>query len=411
VTESPFSHRGLVIVIGLLCVSFVALLVWSVFGGEIKPTDSVDSDSYSRSALGHHAFVSLLRELGIETLVSRNESGARAGDGAVLLVAEPTLDSQLRETEFRRQVDRAARTLVVLPKWHGVEDSEHPGWIREVWPVAESTVTKPLRTLGCMAEVVRLGDGEQVTWDADIAPRLPRAQLLAPDGITPLISCAQGVLLGLLRRDERLVFILSDPDLLANHGLAHIANAQAALHVLGRVRGVQSRPVVVDETLHGFGRGHSAYRALFDFPLMLATMHGMLLLVVLLWAAMGRFGPPEPVDPALGFGKDVLMDNTATLLAAGRHSGPALTRYLGFAAAEARHDLRAPAGLAGEGLDTWLDRVAGSRGIEPPMSVLRQRVVSIAGSRGVPPAREVLATARTIHRWKEEMIRGHRHDS
>jgi hypothetical protein len=410
-SAAPFSRRGLVAIVGVLSLSFLALLVWAIFGGEIKSTDSVQADAFSRSALGHHAFVELLRELGVDTLISRNNSGTKAGDRAVLLIAEPIISSGLRESALRELVENSGHCLLVLPKWEGVEDREREGWVRRVFPVDMKTTERPLRGLGCEASVTRLETTESLRWDAPIGPRLVRPQLLEPDDVIPVIACAEGVLLGVVSTRYGQLFVLSDPDLLSNHGLAHTENAVAMLHVLDRVRGAADRPVVVDETLHGFGREPSVYRALFDYPLVLTTLHGLAVLAVLLWAAMGRFGPPMPFKPPLGQGKEVLLGNTADLLAAGGHSGPALTRYLEFAILETRRILRAPARLTGDELDRWLDRIAASRGIEPTVPELRGSVAALAKRRGSPSTRDVLTTARTIHRWTEEMIRGRNRNS
>lgn len=406
VSPAPFSRRGLVAIVSVLTLSFLAFLIWALFGREIKSTDSVQADSFSRSALGHHAFVELLRELGIDTLVSRNNSGAKASDRAVLLIAEPILTSGLRTTMLKELADRSEHCLLVLPKWEGIEDEKREGWVQEAFLISLSTVDNSLTALGSDAEVFRMDTGASLRWNAPIAPRLVRPQLMRRTGIEPIISCDEGVLLGRLRTRWGEIYVLSDPDLLANHGLAHPENAVAMLTVLEEVRGRGDRPVVVDETLHGFGREPSVYRALFDYPLVLATFHALAVLVVLLWAAMGRFGPPMPVKPPLGPGNEVLLDNTAALLAAGGHSGPALTRYLAFATREVRQVLHAPARLTGSELDAWLDRLGATRGVEPSRSALRDSVQALAQRHGSPSSRDVLTTARNIHRWKEEMTLG-----
>ncbi len=89
--ESPFSRRMVIGLVSVVSLSFLAALLWGVFGPELRSDRSVASDSFSRSAIGHHAFVELLRELEIPVVVSRNNSGAKAGDRALLLIMEPLL--------------------------------------------------------------------------------------------------------------------------------------------------------------------------------------------------------------------------------------------------------------------------------------------------------------------------------
>ncbi|MEM8886150.1 MAG: hypothetical protein AAGD14_18965 [Planctomycetota bacterium] len=410
-TAAPFSRRSVILLAGSIGVSLIGGLLWAVFGGEIQGTDSIQADSFSRSALGHHAFVELLRELDIDTLVSRNRSGSRAGKRALLLIAEPVVGSGLREGMLRDQVAEARTCLLVLPKWEGTVDKKQNGWVGSVYPVDDAMRDKPLTALGINARVRRLPDGAAPRWDADIAPRLIQPQLLASGDFVPLIASDAGTLLARVRTRYGEVFVLSDPDLLSNHGLSHPGNAIAMLTVLARVRASADQPVVVDETLHGFGREPSVYRALFDFPLLVATLHGVAIVVVLLWAGMGRFGKPEPARPPLGEGQEVLLANTADLLAAGGHAGPALVRYLNFASRETRDALHAPARLGGDELAAWLDRAAAARGITPSMTELRATTRSLDRRRRAGAKREVLLTARSIHRWKEDMIRGRQSDS
>ena len=56
-------------------------------------------------------------------------------------------------------------------------------------------------------------------------------------------------------------------------------------------------------------------------------LQSLLLLGVVLWAGMGRFGKPLPAAAGLGAGKEVLIDNTAKLLANGGHADDSLLLY------------------------------------------------------------------------------------
>jgi hypothetical protein len=410
VSRNPFSRRGLVALVSVLSVSFLALLIWGVFGGEIRPTSSAQADSFSRSALGHSAFVALLRELGIDAVVSRNNSGAKAGHRAALVIAEPQVDGDgQRGFLLRTMLDRAEHALLVLPKWQGVEDPKHEGWVKGAELIWTVRVPGAIKALGGNVGVVRVEPGEPVRWRTGglgVAPRLGRPQLKTGSGIEPIVSCDQGVLLGRVPTSKAgPLLVLSDPDLLSNHGLARPGNAVAVMRMLELLRPDEDTPVVLDETLHGFGREPSVYRALFDFPLLLATLQALAVVALLLWAAMGRFGPPRPVDPPLEPGKETLIGNTAALLARGGHAGHAVGRYFAQVLQEARRQLHAPASLSPEEAEDWLDQVAASRGIGPPLGQLRRRVEALERP-GAERGRRALVAARHIHSWKERMIRG-----
>jgi len=126
---SPFRRPVVAWLAGVATVSLalgLVLLVIQPGGGEVS---SSAADSFSRSALGHRAFVELLRANGVPVLVSRYASADRAGLSALLLVAEPHLDATDPGRARRlAAMSRGVRTtLLVLPKWTGREDARRAG--------------------------------------------------------------------------------------------------------------------------------------------------------------------------------------------------------------------------------------------------------------------------------------------
>ncbi len=161
---------------------------------------------------------------------------------------------------------------------------------------------------------------------------------------------------------------------------------------------------MIDETLHGFERTPSIWRQLFASPLVLVLLHAALVVGVLLWAGMGRFGAPAPAPPPLEPGQRFLIRSTAALL---RHSGQTqavLARALDNAVQETRTALRAPPGMTGAELDAWLDRAAETRGSPHRLPPLRRAVASLS-NRAARGGR-ALALAHQIHDWKQEIVHG-----
>lgn len=416
---APFRRRTLWWLAGIATTSFVAAIVVSIFSQEIVPTSTAGAHGYSRSALGHHGLLALLRALGVQVLQSEHDSAGKASE-AVLVVAEPLI-SELAgpRAEALRDMHVGPRaTLVVLPKWYGLPDADNRAWVSDVELLLVDEVKPVLQVLGIEAELVRPERTSQWSGSDDIAlpadPVLLHPQLIASDQIAPLISSAEGILLGFYQpeEDDPLLLVLSDPDVLSNHGLKRGRNAQLAVGIIELLRQLGGEPlpdtVVFDETLHGFQKEPSLWRALFEFPLALATIQVILAAVALLWASLGRFGKPITPAPAVAPGKGFLIDNTATLLRHGGHGGYALSRYLEATARDVAHALHVPPHLDANGLRRWLTQVESARSVTRPLSELARQVEADRRDHTHRAQARAVRTALHIHQWREEMIRGSR---
>jgi len=369
---------------------------------------SSGADAFSRSALGHRAFAELLRATGTPVLVSRYASAERAGRSSLLIIAEPRLDPGAtgRARRLAAMAGGGRTTLLVLPKWTGRAHKDHGGWVEAVEPLDQARVDRVLDAVDLPAHAVRFpeaGRCDRATagWDW-VSP-----QLLVPEGtrLRPLIACEKGVLLAeMATRDSGRLLVLSDPDLLSNHGLGRADNASLALAIVDLARDA-GRPVVIDETLHGFERPPSLWRELFTFPLLPATIQAGVALLALVASGLGRFGAPLAVAPALTPGRALLIENTASLLAAGGHSAHSLGRYFDGTLSDLAHTLHAPPSLHGSRLLTHLADSGRRRGVKHDVRALERRVAQLRSSARPAPS-AVLATAREIHGWRKEMLRG-----
>ena len=130
-TANPFSRRA-AIIIGVVTIgSLVLAVVLAVFGKKETSAPISDANAYSRSAVGHRAFVTLLDRMGIPIIRSRHNSARKAGKGALLIVAEPRPFRE--DTERAQRLVRAGKTtLVVLPKWQVAANPNRKEWIAQV---------------------------------------------------------------------------------------------------------------------------------------------------------------------------------------------------------------------------------------------------------------------------------------
>jgi hypothetical protein len=231
-------------------------------------------------------------------------------------------------------------------------------------------------------------------------------QLILSGDLRPLVSAGHdGMLVGEVRGlGDRRVWVLSDPDAIANHALGDPANAAFAVALIDALR--RGGNVVFDEEVHGFARPPaSALHLLFEFPFSVATAQGALAVLLLLWATLGRFGAPEPAPPALGAGKHALMENSARLLEFAGHQRVIVRRYVEAAIREVAQQLHAPRGMPQEALLLWLGRVGKARGVAVDGADLHRRAGDAAGEGRGDPA-ELVSIVRETHQWKRGILDG-----
>jgi hypothetical protein len=394
----PLSRTALIAVIGVVAASLVVAVVLTVLGDDLGDRRSAGVDGYSVSAIGHQGLVRLLEKLDVPVVVSRSDSAARARHG-LLIVAEPAVTDAASRDRLAALIEAAPRVLVVLPKWYGsVERGKR--WLTDanLLPLDDVTAVVDALELGDDARVHRATASGGWLAPGGQRPVIREPQLLASSALGEIIADRHGDrLLGRIDRDDTALYVLADPDVLNNFGLRQADNARFVVQLIDGLR--DGGPVVIDETMHGYAQTPSLIRALFRFPLVLATLQVLVCAVLVVWAAMVRFGPRRAAPPPIAPGKDFLIRNTAALLHYGGHHGHALRRYLALTVAAVRHALHAPA-LHPTAMTAWLERVRGVRGGRISLIEL-ERDVETADS----PAR-VVEVADQVYRWRMEMTHG-----
>jgi hypothetical protein len=396
---SPFSRTALWVIIPVAGVSVLVAIVLALFGEDLGGRPSAAADAYSRSAIGHRGLVELLRQLDIPVDVSRGDSVDKAKNG-VLVIAEPNVaDDEVAAKRLRAEIAASPRTLLVLPKWYGLAD-RGDAWIEEADPLPDADVMSVLKALDINAELHRRPAPGAWTAIELPAPEIKEPQTITAEAIEGVIGAEMDIVLGKALVDGNEVWILADPDVIDNHGLRDRANAHLAIALLDKLR--QGGPVVFDEATHGYAETPSLWHALVRFPLVLATLQGLICALLVVWAAMVKFGPKRAAPPPIAPGKDFLIRNTAALLRYGGHHVEALRRYLATSILHVRHALHAPE-LAPSAANAWLERVRVARGGTISLTELSASVDALPAR--VPPAR-VVELADLVYRWRKEMTRG-----
>lgn len=398
--QTPFRRRTLWILGAVVAVSLVAVVGLAVIGGDLGGRPSTGADAYSRSALGHHGLVALLEDRGVPVLVSQSSSATKAAKG-LLVLAEPALAVEGSERRLAAMLGQAPRVLVVLPKWWGLESPTRPGWLDDVALLPGAEVGKVVSLLGLDGARVARGEAAMAVDGLAIAVA---PQYLAVDGDwdRPRVADGERAYVVEVQHGATVVTVITDPDLLNNHGLDEGGNAPWVVGLIDELR--QGGPVVFDEITHGYVREPSLFALLFRYPLVLATLQALLTAIVLGLAARGRFGPPAAVPPPVAAGKDFLIAHTANLLRHGGHDAAMLRRYLTASVQQVRASLHAPRELAGAQLASWLERIGAARKVSVPLAELEREVASVEADSN--HHKRAPAVAARIHRWRQEMTLG-----
>jgi hypothetical protein len=403
---APFHNRALPPALIIAAVSLIAALVYGLCGDALLGPRSAGTDAYSRSLVGHHAFVALLNETGVPTTARRSPHLGALGPGTALVIAEPHLDDpsahSAADNALVDALDVGADVIWVLPKWAAAEDPLRPGFVAtlERLPEADAldalnyvlTLTSDVVTEGIVRPDAPLAGPWTTPWGPlDIA--LPSPQLLRPDlpDLTPVVSSPDGVLVA---RHPSGAWLISDPDLINNAGIQRADNALVAHHLV--VDGAHASLVVVDEVVHGYARPDSLWVELATFPLVVVSFHALCLILLFAWAGLARFGEPQPLPPRIAPGKSALIEVGAGLLTSGADLRETLARYHALANASAARALGLPPDLPPAARDARLAEIARHRGLRDDPAALAQAVESLP-HRGLAAATSL---ARRIHQQR-----------
>jgi hypothetical protein len=404
-TSQPvFSQRVLVGWIAAAVIIF-AISLYFMGGGQLTDPEGVGPSTYSRSTIGHAGIVALLQRQNIAVVKSQSNSLDKLSIGGLLVIAEPRRSGQSEETI--RTLLKANTILLVLPKWTGVRDEKKPEWLREVKERSISDAEWTLHLVVPRGEVIR--QTTPIAWTTNALKLEPNVveptQLIRGDKLVPIIGTADGMLVGEITERNRKIWILSDPDVIANHGLARPGNAALATALINRLR-APNGVVAFDETIHGYAaRTANPFMLMFRFPFVIATAQAAIAVALLLWASLARFGAPQTAPASLRVGRQGLLENVAKLIEFTGHQQVMIRRYVQETIRDVARQLHAPSALTGEQLVAWLQRVGAARSVSVDCGVVVQRVSESAEARR-GDLTQLVRYARDIHRWKREIIDG-----
>jgi hypothetical protein len=392
-TAGLFPKKRLVITVALAAIGLLIAILTSAFEDDQQKA-APDATMYSESAIGQKAFLAMLDNLQLGTNEIFNPFIGNLTDGVTIFL-EPN-PSEIAPQDFRRRFT-GKTVLVVLPKWIGTPDAAKPRHIEAAAWMESKAVTEMARAVASDLELVRSSEiADYPKNDFKIQPLLTRPQLMQSKKLTPLIARGDGILLGQIKQGKTLIYILSDPDLLNNHGLIKGNNAALVVRIVDKAR--NKGFISFDGSVQKMRGAISLWRQLFLPPLL-----GLLLLVVasiavLVWHAAQRLRPPLKLDFGLASGKLGLVENSAALFDPLEHRTFLKQRYLDSVIAEIVAVIPSIARVQGEVRQRALDQLGETRQTSDTFTSLQ----NLIGIDGVSAS----VAARRIHIWKQEILRG-----
>jgi hypothetical protein len=410
--ELIFPGRVLLGWIGAAVALFAVSLYFMGSRG-VGSSDRTGPSAFSRSAIGYAGIAEILQRRGVPVIKSRYNSLEKLAPGSVLVIAEPMLSAQ-SESSIRMLLT-ARNILLVLPKWAGRPSEDYPGWLRSLRERPNADAQRILALIAVGATVYR--ELRPVTWTTNqlgLAPTVDAPiQLFRETGTQPnrrpgmsaIVGGFEGILIGEIVDRGRRIWVLSDPDIIANRGFGRGDNAALSVAVIERLR-ANPGSVVFDETVHGFGAAPaSPVLLLFEFPFVVATVEILIAVALLLWATLARFGAAQTRPPALSAGRSGLLSNMAALIEDTGQQETIIRRYVAETVRDVGRQLHAPREISGNRLVGWLQRVGSARGTKIDCGAVIKELAGVTGGRRRNIS-VLLRLARRIHEWKGEIIDG-----
>lgn len=390
--SAPFTGRMAAVLIIVALLSLGAVLTLMAWSPDLVSRDKAGSTPYSRSSTGYAGLVDMLEARGDDVSISRLSQSMEIG-GRRLLIA--TLSVNGRDIE---EDEISGPALIILPKWTYRANPAKKSWEIDAELASAERVMIHLREFDEDGEIVRRKTpGALETPFGRFSPDFEdEMQLIETDLLEPVITARGGALLA--KVPGREIYILSDPDLLNNFGLARLENAKTGLGLIDEVSGGGTRPIVFDATVHGFERSTNLLKILLDIPYLGATLIALATMILIGWAAAIRFGAPERETRAILAGKRALADNSAGLITMAKRERRMAPGYLSLSRRALSRELGLPRTLPEDEYIALLDRMAKQNGMETSFTALQSGLSTPASSRD-----DLTNKARALWRWRKEM--------
>jgi hypothetical protein len=340
-----------------------------------------------------------MKAVGLPAVVSRTRP-SRPADSVVIL----TPDLGLSPSELQAY-PKGALTIIAPPKWMTGADPVRRGFVRKMGMMEGDKVfqaqlksyapqTRFVHRKGPAHPLLRGVGGPFVGAQWRLG-KIDSLRSVSGQGWSPLIVDEAGNMVLAQSTKTRSIWLLADPDLLNNQGLASRDTARVAAAILTAASDGGDRPLIFDVTLNGYERARGLLRLILEPPWVAATLIAAAAAVLMGIHALARFGQPRRRGRAFALGVRALVDNSADLVRMARKEAELAPDYAQLTRAWV---LKA---AGGHTQDEWLDELARRRGATAPSELE-------AEARQARTRDDLLEVARKLYAWRGDMTRERR---
>jgi hypothetical protein len=402
-----FSARTMVVMVlvGIVCLAGIALL--SAFEPELRSGNDGQAHALSKSSIGYLGLTRLLENADYYVERDRDGIDAEVDQYSTVVITPTFMTDKNQVSKFFRE----GPTVVIIPKWAAEVIKDKRGWVRlittvsasqrlVVLPEAMNVDTELKQTDGDTAFPLIYSNNTTQTNDSfGMSAPIRLLQTISGKYLEPVVKAPNGEAV-IAKYKDRNVYIVAEPDLLNNAGIANLNHAKLMdAFFLDIMHEEDEGPLVFDLSLNGFQKKPNLGRLFVQPPLLGATLCLVLTAILIAIQAGVRFLPPKETTRVVALGKRGLADNTAGLIRMGRREHRMGLPYANMMKRVAAKAVGAPATLDPVAQTALLDRVSELSDSQLRLSTL----MSDAG--GVTNPTDLVKVASDLHRWKQETTR------
>ncbi len=375
-----------------------------------KELSSVGGSTWSRDALGRRALFDLLNQLGIRARRDQVDE-AFSESSTHFIIQNAIQEAKSHERQSLAFTNVSAR-LYVLPKRNDSNASTSQSYTqRELDLIDNDALIVRLKPDNSRLQNQRTNHLTALTSDsrdAQTYPTLAEPQLISSDHMTPIVAFGDLILVGEIQSNKPRTWVLSDPDILDNHGLDDGDNAVFAVQLIKNLQNLtntQGKEITFIERIVNADSTPSFFQILLRFPYSLISVAFIFLCAILGWLSLARFGAAAPTSPPVGIGRRALVD-TATQLVSGRDNQVyILERYLNNVVRDVAKAMKLPNKIDEEpdADSPALIEIEKARAVSPLINEIKSDVDDLSQT-GSPRTRDLIVIARRLHNWKKEML-------